>query len=92
MRRNAANIQTFADDLENFIAQPPGAAFGLTGDLADPEIEKIFRNTALVASITAAISKQIEFYMNGDINKEIFLKRYKEIENESETKLANIAE
>jgi len=91
MRRNAYKIGEFADQLQNFIDSPgPLEQFGLTdpNKASTAEVGKILREAAMGASMMAAVAKEVEFYVHGDINKETFLKRYKALEKKLGAELA----
>ena len=95
MKRNSAyKIQEFAESLQNYLDSPgPMAAFGMpTFDDNNPQVRKILSDTAIATSAIARIAKEVEFYLNGDITEEIFLKRYKELETRLETELARLSE
>jgi len=80
-------IRGFADDLQNYIDRPHQEDPSPEGQ----KLTKLLQDTALAADVIATIGKQVEFYVNGEISKETLLKRYEEIEKESEAKLARIA-
>ena len=88
MSKNAAHIRQFRDELQNFIDRThPMEDFGIKTE-PDKEMDKILGDVALVCGITAELAQQVEFFMNGDISRTTFLARYKAIEAEYETKLA----
>lgn len=80
MKNNAVHIQEFADELKNFSDHPRNP---------QPEdVTKILNDVFLASSVVAQISKQVEFFVNGDISTATFLERYKTLETELGTKLA----
>ena len=90
MKRNAYRFQEFADELRNTI-DSPGAfeQFGLPDpDKEDIKLQNILQDTLMATELVAMLAKEVEFYVNGDINKETFLARYEEIERKVETDLA----
>jgi len=88
-RNNAGRIQEFADDLRNFVETPgPLGRFGLTEEKDDDKINKILKDAVMATSAIAAIAKEVEFYVQGDINKETFLARYKKLEERLKAELA----
>ena len=88
-RNNAGRIQEFADDLRNFV-ETPGALgkFGLTDEKDDERINKILTDAVMATTMVARIAKEVEFYVQGDINKETFLVRYEKLEKLLKTELA----
>lgn len=89
-RNNAVRIQEFADDLRNFADnQRPEPQFG-SQDVKEEEekVNKILKNAVIVASLIAKIAKEVEFYVQGDINRKTFLKRYEQLEKQIEAELA----
>lgn len=80
MKNNAVHIQEFADELKNFSDHPRNP---------QPEdVTKILNDVFLATDAIGQISKQVEFFVNGDISTETFLQRYKALETELGTKLA----
>jgi hypothetical protein len=61
-------------------------------DPTSPEVGKILNNAAIAATALAAIAKEIEFYVCGDISEEVFLKRYKKLEQTLEIDMAGLVE
>lgn len=88
MSRNAAHIRQFADELQNFIDRThPMEKFGITTE-EDKEMDKILSDVGKALTLTAEISKEVEFFMQGDISRTTFLQRYKKIEDRINTELA----
>lgn len=77
-RNNAGRIQEFADDLRNFAETPS----------EDERINKILSDAVMATTMVAKIAKEVEFYVQGDISKETFLKRYDKLEELLKAELA----
>ena len=93
MKRNSAyKIQEFAESLQNYLDSPgPFAKFGMPDfDDNDPNVQQILTNVAVATRAMAQVAKEVEFYLNGDITEEIFLKRYKALEQKLNTELASV--
>jgi len=91
MKRNSAyKIQEFSEAVQNYLDSPgPMGAFGLPHlDDKDPSVKQILADVAIATRAIAQIAKEVEFYLNGDITEEIFLRRYKELEQKLNTELA----
>lgn len=75
--KNSTHMQEFADDLRNYVdrGEQPKDIHAILGDLV------------LAAEITAAVAKEAEFLVQGQITKETFLVRYKAIEDRFNGKL-----
>jgi len=91
MKKNAKNIQEFADDLKNFTDHPL-KGFGMFNgdDETDKKIDAIMRDMIMATAAIAQIAKELEFFINGDISRDVLLERYAAIEKDQETKLAGI--
>ena len=88
-RNNAGRIQEFADDLQNFIDAPgPLSQFGIPSEKDDEKLNKILSDALMATAMVAKIAKEVEFYVQGDIDKATFLKRYEEIEKALRAELA----
>ena len=88
MSRRAAHIREFTEELQNFIDRThPMEEFGVRSE-PDKEMDKILADVVLAAGITAALAKEVEYFMQGDISRTTFLERYKKIEEEFKPKLA----
>lgn len=90
-RKTATHIQEFSDDVKNYIDRAANIGrFDLPNPSAeeDAEVGKILKDVALGTDMLAAIAKEVEFYIQGDIGRTTFLARYKALESEYATKLA----
>ena len=79
--KSAKHIRIFNEEL---------SAEGMTPAPSEESIT-ILRNMSLASEVLAAIAMQVEFYVNGKITEEVFLRRYKEIEKKYENKLNKLA-
>ena len=94
MRNTARYIQQFADEVQNHIDRVgPGVEFGLEAPKHpdDAKIGKILEDAKLAAEMTAMIAKEVEFLLQGEINKTTFVDRYTQIEAECNIKLAKLS-
>ena len=90
MSKHAIHIQEFGNTLQNFIdREHPLEQFGMAPG-EDREVDKILSDVLLVTSITAALAREVEYFMQGAISKTTFLSRYKKIELEYEAILARL--
>jgi len=88
-RNNAGRIQEFADDLRNFVDTPgPIEKFGWPDEKDDEKINKILKDAVMATSLVAKIAKEVEFYVQGDVDKKTFLKRYEKLEEQLKAELA----
>ena len=88
-RNNAVRIQEFADDLQNFVDSPGrDPQFGSRDVKDEQKVNKILKDAIIAATLIAKIAKEVEFYVQGDINKKTFLARYEKLEKQIEAELA----
>ena len=77
--KHARHIAEFGHELQNFI--DAGKLETLGGRTTDQQvIDKILADVVVATTITAALARQTEYFMQGDISRSTFLQRYKEIE------------
>ena len=85
--KHAIHILEFGNELHNFIDTTPQNQLG--GKTTETqEIDKILADVLLATRITAALARQVENLMQGDITRATFLKRYKNIEDDFKSELA----
>jgi len=88
MRTNNADaIQQFSEDLKNYLSNLLERSMGWDDE---KDIIKIMADLQLAAELTAKLAKEVAWLSNGEINSKTFMKRYKAIEAEYETKLAQV--
>ncbi len=89
-RNNAGRIQEFADDLRNYVDTPgPLSKFGIVDlEKQDERVMKILQDALMATTMVAKIAKEVEFYVQGDIDKKTFLKRYDKLEELLKAELA----
>lgn len=80
-------MQEFSDDLRNYVDRDKATK---PSDNTI-EVRRILKELVMASGLTAALAKEFEFLYDGTISKEVFLKRYAEIEKRYEAELAGLA-